>query len=157
DRGGGRRLLSRRTADAVRVPGGHRDGDPQGSAAPPRRAREPGDARPGRGARQDDARSARPRDCLGGRQRKCQALDEPGTIEPDRRSAPSYARSKSAWVWGPMRIKKSEGLMDLGLKGKVALVAGASKGLGYAVARVLAAEGAVVAISSRDGASIEQA
>jgi 3-oxoacyl-[acyl-carrier protein] reductase len=32
--------------------------------------------------------------------------------------------------------------MDLGLKGKIALVAGASKGLGYAVARALAAEGA---------------
>ena len=32
--------------------------------------------------------------------------------------------------------------MDLGLKGKVALVAGASKGLGFAVAQALAAEGA---------------
>ena len=31
--------------------------------------------------------------------------------------------------------------MDLGLKGKVAMVAGASRGLGYAVARALAAEG----------------
>jgi len=34
--------------------------------------------------------------------------------------------------------------MDLGLKGKVAMVAGASRGLGYAVARALAAEGAQV-------------
>jgi 3-oxoacyl-[acyl-carrier protein] reductase len=32
--------------------------------------------------------------------------------------------------------------MDLGLKGKVALVAAASKGLGLAVAEELAAEGA---------------
>jgi 3-oxoacyl-[acyl-carrier protein] reductase len=40
--------------------------------------------------------------------------------------------------------------MDLGLKGKVALVAGASKGLGFAVAKALAAEGASVSISSRD-------
>jgi 3-oxoacyl-[acyl-carrier protein] reductase len=47
--------------------------------------------------------------------------------------------------------------MDLGLKGKVALVAGASKGLGYAVARALAGEGATIAISSRDAAAIEQA
>jgi 3-oxoacyl-[acyl-carrier protein] reductase len=47
--------------------------------------------------------------------------------------------------------------MDLGLKGKVALVAGASKGLGFAVARALAAEGALVAISSRDEASINDA
>ena len=48
-------------------------------------------------------------------------------------------------------------LMDLGLEGKVALVAGASKGLGYAVARALAAEGANVSISSRDETSITEA
>ena len=47
--------------------------------------------------------------------------------------------------------------MDLGLKGKVALVAGASKGLGYAVAQALAAEGANVSISSRDEAAIADA
>ena len=40
--------------------------------------------------------------------------------------------------------------MDLGLNGKVALVAGASQGLGYAVAEVLAREGARVVICSRD-------
>lgn len=39
--------------------------------------------------------------------------------------------------------------MDLGLKGKVAMVAGASRGLGYAVARALAAEGARISMSSR--------
>lgn len=44
--------------------------------------------------------------------------------------------------------------MDLGLKGKVALVSGASKGLGFAVAKALAAEGASVSISSRDEAAI---
>ena len=43
--------------------------------------------------------------------------------------------------------------MDLGLKGKVALVSGASKGLGFAVAKALAAEGALVSISSRDEAA----
>ncbi len=47
--------------------------------------------------------------------------------------------------------------MNLGLTGKVALVAGASKGLGYAVARALAGEGAIVAISSRDQAGIDDA
>jgi 3-oxoacyl-[acyl-carrier protein] reductase len=47
--------------------------------------------------------------------------------------------------------------MDLGLKGKVALVAGASKGLGYAVAKALAAEGASVSISSRDAQAIASA
>ena len=47
--------------------------------------------------------------------------------------------------------------MDFGLKGKVAMVAGASRGLGYAVARGLAAEGARVSISSRSGESIDAA
>lgn len=47
--------------------------------------------------------------------------------------------------------------MDLGLKGKVAAVAGASKGLGYAVARALAGDGAHVSIASRDEAAIRDA
>lgn len=40
--------------------------------------------------------------------------------------------------------------MDLGLKGKRALVVGASRGLGYATAKALAAEGVHVAINSRN-------
>jgi len=47
--------------------------------------------------------------------------------------------------------------MDLGLKGKVAMVGGASRGLGYAVADALAREGAHVSISSTTRASIEDA
>jgi 3-oxoacyl-[acyl-carrier protein] reductase len=47
--------------------------------------------------------------------------------------------------------------MDLGLKGKVAMVAGASRGLGYAVARGLAAEGVKVSISSREPDKIADA
>jgi len=47
--------------------------------------------------------------------------------------------------------------MDLGLKGKVALVSGASKGLGFAVAKALAADGASVSISSRDDKAIANA
>lgn len=47
--------------------------------------------------------------------------------------------------------------MDLGLGGKRALVAAASSGLGFAVARTLAAEGAVVAICSRDEERISHA
>ena len=39
--------------------------------------------------------------------------------------------------------------MDLGLTGKVALVAGASTGIGYAIARSLAREGARVVVASR--------
>lgn len=47
--------------------------------------------------------------------------------------------------------------MDFGLKGKVAMVAGASRGLGFAVARALAAEGVSVSISSRDANSVADA
>jgi 3-oxoacyl-[acyl-carrier protein] reductase len=44
--------------------------------------------------------------------------------------------------------------MDLNLKGKRALVTGASRGLGYAVARGLSLEGAQVAINSRNAEKI---
>jgi len=47
--------------------------------------------------------------------------------------------------------------MDLGLTGKVAMVAGASRGLGYAVAEALAREGARVSIASRDEGAIAAA
>ncbi len=44
--------------------------------------------------------------------------------------------------------------MDLGLNGKVAMVGGASKGLGFAVARALAREGAQVCLASRDSQAV---
>jgi 3-oxoacyl-[acyl-carrier protein] reductase len=47
--------------------------------------------------------------------------------------------------------------MDLGISGKVALVTGASKGLGLGVASALAREGARVAISSRSRERVEAA
>src|SRR5881628_553495 len=47
--------------------------------------------------------------------------------------------------------------MDLGLRGKVALVAAASKGLARAVADELAAEGARVVICARNGGALESA
>src|SRR5579864_4811396 len=47
--------------------------------------------------------------------------------------------------------------MHLGLQNKVAMVGGASKGLGFAVARALAAEGARVSIASRDREAIDRA
>src|SRR5271170_2164338 len=47
--------------------------------------------------------------------------------------------------------------LDLGLQGRVAIVAAASKGLGRAVAEELAREGARVAICARGASEIEQA
>src|SRR5207245_5359752 len=47
--------------------------------------------------------------------------------------------------------------MDLGLNGKVAMVAAASQGLGFAIAKVLAAEGAQVSIAARKRETIEAA
>ncbi|HWP24311.1 MAG TPA: SDR family oxidoreductase [Candidatus Binatia bacterium] len=47
--------------------------------------------------------------------------------------------------------------MDLGLKGKVALVAGASQGMGRATALLFAREGAKVAICARGEAALRQA
>lgn len=47
--------------------------------------------------------------------------------------------------------------MDLGLTGRVAIVAAASKGLGLAVATELAYEGANVAICARNSSTLEQA
>lgn len=47
--------------------------------------------------------------------------------------------------------------MDLGISGKIAVVAGASRGLGKAIARALSAEGARVAVCSRGQEQIERA
>ncbi len=47
--------------------------------------------------------------------------------------------------------------MDLGLQNKIALVAASSKGLGYGVARALAAEGARVSLCSRTLADVQAA
>src|SRR5665647_3583159 len=47
--------------------------------------------------------------------------------------------------------------MDLGIKGKVAMVAAASQGLGFAIAQALAAEGAQVSIAARKQETISAA
>ena len=47
--------------------------------------------------------------------------------------------------------------MNLELRGKVAIVGGASKGIGYGIARMLAAEGATVAITARREAELNAA
>ena len=47
--------------------------------------------------------------------------------------------------------------MDLKLAGKVAAVTGASRGLGFAIARSLAEEGAKLAVCARDADGLEGA
>ena len=47
--------------------------------------------------------------------------------------------------------------MDLGLKGKVAIVGGASMGIGYGIARTLSAEGAHVVMTARREAGLAKA
>jgi 3-oxoacyl-[acyl-carrier protein] reductase len=64
-------------------------------------------------------------------------------------------RSESGTITAAHTIQlHPRGGMDLGLRGKVAMIAGASRGLGFAVAEALANEGAVVSIASRDEAAI---
>lgn len=47
--------------------------------------------------------------------------------------------------------------MDLQVDGKAYMIAGASKGLGFAIARCLAAEGAAVSLASRDAEAVARA
>src|SRR5260370_31374291 len=47
--------------------------------------------------------------------------------------------------------------MDLGIKGKVVMVAAASSGLGFVIAKVLAAEGAQISIAARKQETISAA
>jgi short-subunit dehydrogenase len=47
--------------------------------------------------------------------------------------------------------------MDLQLHGKLALVSGSTAGIGYAIARTLAQEGAAVIVNGRTQAAVDEA
>src|ERR687885_97576 len=47
--------------------------------------------------------------------------------------------------------------MDLGLRDRVCVVTGSTAGIGLAAGRLLAAEGAAVAVTGRDSARVEEA
>lgn len=66
------------------------------------------------------------------------------------------ARRRTTGALRPVAVG-SRADMDLGIQGKVALVTGASKGLGLGVATALAREGAQVGISSRSAERIQAA
>src|SRR5436190_41364 len=51
------------------------------------------------------------------------------------------------------RLKTGRASMDLGLKGKIALVTGATSGVGREIALRLAAEGALLAVNYRGSAA----
>src|SRR2546426_1805201 len=79
----------------------------------------------------------------------------------DRRECQSHHRPGS-FQSPPMSVQKDRPQdrnkpMDLGLKGRVAIVVAASKGLGRAVAAELGREGAQVAICARNAADLERA
>jgi 3-oxoacyl-[acyl-carrier protein] reductase len=75
-----------------------------------------------------------------------------GILNHARAQIDAARRFARAWkFWSEAKI------MDLGLRGRVAIVAAASKGLGRAVAEELAREGAQVAICSRDAGNLEKA
>src|SRR5215467_205424 len=68
------------------------------------------------------------------------------------RQRPGTAGSATA-----QRRSMQDGPMDLGLAGRVYLLTGASRGLGFAAAQALVADGAHVIISSRDGSRVGEA
>ena len=86
--------------------------------------------------------------CPGATVTATRAACSAGRPPTDRRPQPAARRAQRS---------ERTGLLDLGLRNKVALVAGGSSGIGLAVATELAAEGAHVAIGARGVEQLKQA
>jgi 3-oxoacyl-[acyl-carrier protein] reductase len=83
--------------------------------------------------------------------RRCDPFRDDPSSQTSRRVSPDAIRlSLSA-------TRTASRFMDLGLKGKVALVAASSKGLGFAVAEELAVEGARLIMNGRGEESLDKA
>src|SRR4051794_10434633 len=125
--------LARRAGGVDGVRMAHRDGRPAAGHAGARRRGA------GRAAERAGRRDRRPLAPRGDRHRALRAL-----------VCAARARAGAAGARGIASAR-----MDLGIDGKVALVTGASQGIGRAIAAELAGEGARVAISSRSRDKID--
>ncbi len=104
---GGRRVLPVRAADALRVPGRHRHGHPQGSVPAARRDRRRSTRAPGRRARRRHARGARSRARVDGDSRKAQhGFWAEGQGRDGRRREPRASATPSR-AGSPPRARRS--------------------------------------------------
>src|SRR4029079_1761427 len=84
-----------------------------------------------------------------------------GTVESRGRGGPGPRASRWRSLPPPFSTRSTAntepgGAMDLGLSGKVAVVTGASRGIGRAIAETLAGEGMRLVLAARSGGRLEE-